>query len=134
MVIVDASVAFKWFAEDESNFEEALQILHDHRLNASLILAPELIIYELTNAWVTKTKITLKQIKANLKKLEQAAIQLENITFARAEKAVEFASKYQISVYDASYVVLAKEKQCDLITADVRLVKQVNLPFVKALE
>ncbi|MBI2039593.1 type II toxin-antitoxin system VapC family toxin [Candidatus Microgenomates bacterium] len=133
MVVIDASVVFKWFAEDESNFEEALQILQDHRLNKSLISAPQLLIYELTNAWVTKTKITLKNIKANLKKLEKAAIQLENVTFTRAEKAIEFASNYHISVYDASYVVLAQEKQCSLITADARLVERINLPFVKLL-
>ncbi|HBL52337.1 MAG TPA: PIN domain nuclease, partial [Candidatus Blackburnbacteria bacterium] len=47
--------------------------------------------------------------------------------------AVEISKKYEVSVYGASYVVLAKEKKCKLYTADAKFVSLVNLPFVKNL-
>lgn len=133
MVVIDASVAFKWFSQDEPDFEKALQILQDHKHNTTKVLAPELLLYELANAWVTKTKMTIKQIKTNLKKLDEASIFFEYVSFMRAKKIATFAEKYKVSVCDASYAVLAREKKCHLVTADAKFVEQVNLPFVKKL-
>ena len=61
---------------------------------------------------------------------EKIKIELdEELTLA----TVTLVRKYHISFYDAAYVALAKSLQCDLITADKKLVKAVNLPFVKLL-
>lgn len=133
MVVVDASVAFKWFSQDESDFEKALKILQDHKHNITKVVAPELLLYELVNAWITKTELSIKQVRANLKKLDETSISFEYVNFARAKKITTFAKKYRISVYDASYAVLAAEKKCKLVTADAKFVDQVKLSFVKNL-
>lgn len=131
MVVVDASVAYKWWDKKEKLSKKA-QVFLKNRLN-NKILVPDLILYELANAWATKTKLSISDAKRNLKDLESINLQIEPITFELIKKAVEFSKKYQVSVYDASYAVLAQGKKCDLVTADTKFVNQVNLPFVKSL-
>lgn len=134
MVVIDASVAYKWFSEEQPDFQAAFKIIEEHKLGRETIIAPELLLYELANAWATKTDLTLQQTTLNLKKLQETSIELLTLDFTLIQKAVVFSKKYRISVYDAIYAVLAKEKRCNLVTADEKFVKKINLPFVKLLE
>lgn len=130
MVVVDTSVAYKWFSpENEELLTEALALLK----NSSTLIAPDLIIYELANSWATKTKLKISQIKLFLKDLEEVEIKIEPVSFELVRKATDFSKKYHVSVYDASYAVLAIEKNCDFVTADSKFVSKVKLPFVKHL-
>lgn len=133
MVVIDTSVAFKWTDENEQFRDQALRILRDHIQNKVKITVPQLFYYELANAWATKTKLTIPIIERNLERLKKAGLETEPPNVDSIAKAVEFSKKYKVSVYDASYAVLAQEKKCDLITADTKFVDQVNLPFVKSL-
>jgi len=54
-------------------------------------------------------------------------------SFSELEQATVYARMKKISVYDASYVVLAQKLGCELITADKRVARAVNEPFVKML-
>lgn len=132
MVIVDTSVVYKWYSLEE-NSDRAREILQNHLNNREVACAPGLILYELSNAWVTKAGLSLKQIKLNLKNFKSTNVKVIDITFAIIDKALNLAKKYQITIYDASYIVLAKQKKCQFITADQKLVSRVNLPFVKLL-
>jgi predicted nucleic acid-binding protein len=50
-------------------------------------------------------------------------------------KAFAIASRARIGVYDCSYVVLAEREECELLTADDRLVRalQATFPFITSL-
>ena len=133
MVIVDASVAYKWWDEKESQSKEAKIILDDHLENKNRILAPTLLLHELANAWATKSKVTASKVKSNILDLESVGLIWEEATFKLINKSAVFSRKYRVSVYDAVYAVLAQDKGCDLITADAKFADQVNLPFVKKL-
>ena len=133
MVIVDASVAYKWWDLKEKQSDLAKKILKNHSSGEQKIVVPDLIICELSNAWVTKSKLSLSKIKANLSDLESLDLEIVDISLNLIEKAVTFARNYKVSVYDAIYAVLAQENKCDLITADEKFVEQVNLPFIKKL-
>lgn len=135
MVIVDTSIAYKWFSTaDEELLPQALVLLKAHLDEKDTVIAPDLLLYELANAWATKTRLSTGQIKTFLKNLEAIRIKIEPITFAAAEKAIRFSQRYHVSVYDASYAVLAQEKKCDYFTADSKFVARINLPFIKHLK
>lgn len=135
MIIIDASVAFKWFSqEDEKDIDKALDILDLHLRDKELIIVPDLIVYELANAWITKSALPLKRCKILLKDLENSHLKTAAISFRLINKVVSFSKKYHVTVYDAVYAVLAKEKKCRLITADEKFVEKINLPFVKLLK
>lgn len=133
MIVVDTSVAFKWFSLEEENRESALQLLDDHLTGKTPIMVPDLFFYELSNAWSTKTSLSHDKIHEYLVILELSKLTITPMTFALLTNAVNLSKKYHVSVYDASYAELAAEKKCNLITADKKFVQQVNLPYVKLL-
>lgn len=133
MVIIDTSVAYKWTDKNEEFRDEALAILQSHINSKVRIIVPDLIFYELANAWATKTKLSSYKISNNLKDLEESNLNVETVRFDLVRKAILFSRKYKVSVYDATYAVLAKEKKCYLITADDKFVEQVGLRFIKKL-
>ena len=134
MVVIDTSVAYKWFStEKEEYLSYALRLLEAHLHKKDTITAPNLIIYELANAWSTKTKLSVEKIKTFLEDFEEIDIEIEPLTFALISKAIDFSKKYHVSVYDASYAVLAREQKCDLFTADSKFVEKMSLPFIKHL-
>jgi len=134
MVVVDTSVVFKWTDKNEDLRDKALLILHNHLKKIERIIIPDLLFYEVANAWVTKSSLTLKATYDNLDDLRDSDLMIESANFDLLQKAISFSKKYNVSVYDATYAVLAQENQCDLITADEKFAKQVKLPFVKTLD
>ncbi len=133
MVVVDTSIIYKWFAEQEEDHPLSLQLLEKYLLGKEEIIIPDLLLYELTNAWCTKTELDLMQITNNLNQFETYELPMVTVSFPLLHEASHFARAHKISVYDAVYAVLAENNGCDLITADRRFVTQVNLPFVKLL-
>lgn len=133
MIIVDTSVAYKWFSKEEDLRAQSIQILQDHFDKKVPILVPDLFYYEISNAWATKVKLPLEHIHEYLGRLHSYQIQIAQITYPFLNNIVKFSKKYKVSVYDATYAVLAEERDCDLITADEKFVRQVDLKYVKLL-
>ena len=133
MVIVDTSVAYKWFNEAETDSNLALELLDSHLRDQNEIIIPDLLLYELANAWSTKGALDAKQIKDNLRLFKKYHLKVISVTFDLIEKAIELSKKNKISVYDASYAVVAQERNCKLVTADNKFVDQINLPFIEKL-
>lgn len=131
--IIDSSVVFKWFSKNEIDRDLALKLLNNHISKKVQLLVPDLIFYELANAWATKSALSAAEVEANLSKLEEANLKVEQIDFKFIKQAVVFSKKYHVSVYDAAYAVLAQEKKCILITADSKFAAKVKLSFVKEL-
>jgi predicted nucleic acid-binding protein len=50
-------------------------------------------------------------------------------------RAIDISSKMRVGVYDCLYVALAERELCELVTADDKLVNnlQTNFPFLIAL-
>ena len=133
MIIIDSSIIFKWFDTSEEFYLQARVLLRQHLSKNYEILIPALLLYEITNAWATKTNLDEKDIKDNLDRLEKYSLKIISTNFEQLKKAAKFSKKYQVSVYDAIFTVIAEEKKCDLITADDKFANKVNLPFVKKL-
>lgn len=132
MVIIDTSVVYKWYSLEE-NSDQAKSLLKKHLNKQETICTPELLLYELTNAWITKTSLNLNQIRRNFKNFKKLNIIFEHLSYEVINKALGLAKKYKITIYDASFIALAKQKKCQFITADEKLIAKVNLPFVKPL-
>lgn len=132
-LIVDSSLAFKWFNIEETNSEQALNLLNSHLTKEIQIYVPDLILYELANAWSTKGTLDASKIKDNLRTFMEYKLIIVPVGLDLIEKAVELSKEFKMTVYDAIYSVLAKEQKCNLITADEKFVKAVNLSFVKLL-
>ena len=134
MIVVDASVAFKWFtSENEVYREKALIILQNHLKNIETIMVPSLIYLEVANALVTKIKSTEKTIKKNLQFLNEADLKIDSFTKTDYINAAILAKKHKTTVYDMLYAVIAKKLNTILITADDKFIEKTKFSFVKLI-
>ena len=118
-IVVDASVALKWFFEEDGS-ERATELL---RLEDELI-APDLICSEVGNA-------TWKRVRNGLISGEEAEAvvgQLLAVPLVLADvrpllgAAMAIAVEHDRSIYDSVYLALALTRGCQLVTADARMV------------
>lgn len=134
MVVVDASIIYKWITEEDTDSDTpALKLLRQFLDDKENVLIPDIVLYELANALSTKTNLTFKEIEQAWNLFERFNLNAINPSLKFIRKSIKFSREYHVSVYDASYAVLALEKNCALFTADNKFVKRINLPFVKLL-
>jgi predicted nucleic acid-binding protein len=92
LVVVDASVAVKWFVSDgEDGVAEADELLGRHIEGEVRLTAPSLLAHEVLN--------------------DQGLM----------IRAAELVAECGLSTFDAAYVALAETLGCELVTADRRL-------------
>jgi predicted nucleic acid-binding protein len=121
-LVVDASVALKWYL-DEPLSEEARGIL----ASDEMLVAPELIVPEVANAaWLRLNKgdISAAQAKMILTELPAAFLALVPET-GLAIRALEIATELEHPVYDAFYLATTERWSAPLVTADSRLLAKV---------
>lgn len=96
----------------------------------NIIAIPDLLLYELANAWATKTSLPITSIRIFLKDLQNINLKVETVGFELLNRAIAVSKKYKISLYDAVYIALAKQNQCQFVTDDQKLTAKVKLPFI----
>ena len=110
-IVIDASVAVKWHIKDESEVEQAIEILLDYNSGKVGFIEPQLFYYETSNAVnvaVQRKRITEdegRDIIKDMLEIEMAVVD----NFELIRNAYSLARKYNISVYDAIYLETAKE-------------------------
>jgi predicted nucleic acid-binding protein len=120
--VIDANTVVKWFVQENLS-REALRVA----AAGAELLAPELILAEIGNAFLKKIRQRELSQEGALVALEAARRSLIlRSSEPLSSPAFEIATTYQRSFYDALYVALALEENCRLITADVRLVNAVR--------
>ncbi len=119
-LVLDASTAVKWFLKEEDT--EKAVALRDAHLNGKLNLtAPDLIIYEIANALNYHPKLSAPDIQAYMRELSNYQLDLVAPSKDFVAHTITTARKYEISIYDASYLGLSDIIGTNLVTADKRL-------------
>ncbi len=116
-LVVDASVAMKWFVEEIST-EHAVRLLE----HEDLFCAPDLIIPEITNiAWkkAVRDEITNVHALEIAKTIQDDALAIYPSILLN-DRALEIALSLNHPVYDCLYVACAEAVGGMLITADRR--------------
>ncbi len=114
-VVLDASVAYRALEKD---------LLDPTLLEASEILAPDLLVSELLNArWKSirtgAAAPTVDQIHSILELVTLLP------TLAYSAEAASLSEELDHPIYDAMYLAIARREQAHLLTADERLRKKL---------
>lgn len=122
-VVVDASVAIKWFIpEDDSEFAIALAASKSH------LLAPDFLLIECANT--TWKKVQRQQVNYHQALVIIQALNKLPLTFSGAynllDAAYELAVEIKQSVYDCLYLALAIANDSYVVTADKRFYNAVS--------
>lgn len=125
MVVVDASVAVKWFKPDEKS-PQADFFMEEHLAGRESIFVPVLFLYEVTNAlWVSK-RLMRSEIESALSLLNRARLTYLAPDEEMLRGSLLVSEELRLSIYDASYVALARRFGCKLVTADQKLFKSAK--------
>ena len=134
--VLDSSVALKWLLP-EPDSDKAIRLREDFQKAVHELLAPDIFPLEVLNS-LTKAERT-KRIGVGIAySLWQSILTDLPALYPHSpllQRAYQIASPARAAVYDCLYVALAERGQCEIITADDRLVRnlQTQFPFVKAL-
>jgi len=126
-LVVDSSVAVKWFAVEPYS-AEARRILDDYQSGLLSFLAPDLINAEVGNI-VWKKQIFHGLDASDAEDILNKFRQLQFDFTPSAELLVEaykLAAAHRRTVYDALYLALNLRENCRFVTADERLVNAVG--------
>ena len=117
-LVIDASVALKWFVDEEGTGQATALLA-----GSELLIAPDLIVAEVSNAaW--------KAVRTGTKLPEQQDHAAARLVFAfdelvplapLARRAVALSRALDHPVYDCFYLALAEARVAKLVTADRRL-------------
>ena len=125
-LVVDSSVAIKWFIP-ENNQAEAMAIVQEWIAGQLECVVPDWFFVEVGNILWKKHRqqsITQYDITQTLQEMDKLPFR---VVASRPlnDAAVSFAIQHDRTVYDALYIVLAKEENCSFVTADDRLANAV---------
>ena len=130
-VVVDASVAVKWFLPEVSSANARMLLDLDYQL-----LAPELLWAELGNVlWKRQRRGELEPRTAMRLLRDFSRLPIEFHAAERwAEAALDLAMRHGVAVYDGLYLALAVGTECRVVTADRRLYEACQSgPFAQAV-
>lgn len=125
--VLDTSVLVKWFSEaSESDMEKALRLRVDHANNKCLIIVPDLLIYELANALRYHGVLSPFEVRESIESLIDLELEIRSLDINILNSALKLAFTYEVTLYDAYFLALAKVTQSPLITADYKFYKKVS--------
>jgi predicted nucleic acid-binding protein len=134
--VLDSSVVFKWLVP-EADTAKAVNLRDDFKNSRVELAAPDILPVETTHALTRAERqgritpeqgsILLKDLLNNLPTLFPYLLLLP--------RAYEISSSMRVGVYDCLYVALAEQESCELVTADDKLIKnlQAGFAFIKSL-
>jgi predicted nucleic acid-binding protein len=123
VIVLDASVAAKLY-RDEAGSDLAHAILHDH---GGKIVAPDIFAIEVASVLVREANILKdrsiefeRKLATFSKMLGSSVIELKRPVPNDIGRAAMMAVELGHPLKDCLYLVLAIDRDCDLVTADVR--------------
>lgn len=117
--VIDTSVVVKWFyGGNEELLHQSDKLLADVTDWRIRVTAPDILVYELSNALLLGKKLSIVETQRHLREFFKLPIEIIPIDTSLIHETVAIAQQNGISIYDASFVALANLTDSLLITAD----------------
>jgi predicted nucleic acid-binding protein len=126
-IVVDTSVLIKWFkTRDEDLLKEARALLDAVETRALEVHVPALLLYEVGNILLLKTRLGLAGLHDVIERLEALPFIVVPPATPLLKRAARLGRELELTFYDASFLALAAELDCPYITADRRLFERTR--------
>jgi predicted nucleic acid-binding protein len=124
-IVVDASVAFKWFVEEQDS-GSARRMAEDYGGGRIDIASVELLPFEVLNALRYAPDTGVEDLKTAALALDKLGLDLRPLRDELSVRCMENALRYGISVYDSAYLSLGEIDDVRVYTADLKLIRKVG--------
>ena len=131
LIVVDASVVVKWFVEEDFS-KDADRIRNDYLNQLIDIAVPSLLRYEVLNALRYSYAFGEDELKEIGKVLDDYQFLTIPLIKEYLDETIRRALKHGITIYDASYIAIGDVRNCEVYTADNKLLNKVGYdPILK---
>jgi len=124
-VVVDSSVAVKWFSQ-ETKSDRALELLDSHTRRTLTLWASYMLYYEVANALRYKSDYDVRRLAKAIGNLLGLHLETSPREAELLVRAGEIAYDCDISVYDSICVALAESRETTCLTADESQYKKLR--------
>ncbi len=134
-IVVDTSVLVKWIkTKDEQLLEEARRLLGQVEAKPIDVHVPALLLYEVGNILLLKTDLDTTGLDQTIEDLEALPFIVAPPATPLLKRAMRVGKQFNLTFYDASFLALAVELDCPLITADGPFYERArSLPRIRHL-
>lgn len=126
MIVLDASVALKWFAREEPLAGDALNVLEQVERAPQEFLIPDIFMTECLAVLCRMGGATAQKVQETLTLLESLGMSRIPVGHEVLQLAARYALEWKISGCDAIYVALASLSDAIWLTADERAARRVG--------
>ena len=125
ILILDASVAVKWYVEEELR-EQALALRHNYYEGRLLLISQPLLLYEVANVLRYHPALSSEDVMTAINSLLSMQFDLISLGKSEVEASVRIAFDENLSMYDATYLALADITGTQIVTADESFYKKLS--------
>lgn len=128
--VLDASVALRWVLRDPLQ-PKALQMRSDYQNKVHQLLSPDIFIAEVAGA------LTKSERQRTIRTGQAARLYVKVMStpptlhpfFPLVSRAIALSSQTRSALLDCLYVALAEREGCELVTADDKLIRNLQARF-----
>src|SRR5437879_2849616 len=133
--VFDASVALKCVLPEKDS-PKAVRLRNDYRKNIHELIAPDIFPAEVAHALTRAERKKIIQPPQGTKRFLAVMRFPPDLHpyLSLLPKAFALSSALRVGVYDCLYVALAEQEGCELVTADDKLVKNLQPHFCFILD
>ena len=138
-IVIDSGVAAKWFLDDETDADIALDLLQAMLANDIELHAPRLFLHEVASVLSKvcrrsqlrseQTRLTKSRAIQALEQVARMPVKLTEPTQNESSKALDLSIDYSKSYYDSTYIRLACKLNTVWCTADEKILKHTPPGF-----
>jgi len=125
VLVVDASVAIKWYVEEEYR-EQALNLRRDYYDEKVALASQPLLFYEVAMALRYHVALSSNDVVNSINSLLDMQLDLSAPMREVMDAAVNLAFEEGVTIYDAVYLALAELLGSKVITADEKLSEKLG--------
>jgi predicted nucleic acid-binding protein len=131
-IVLDASVAVKWFnTKNENHVEQALAIQKKKMSGEIRIIVPDIFFLEVLNAFITKSRFNIEDISIVREVLFKMDLEVKYPDDSLLSDSAEIALAEGLTIYDSLYIAVAKSSDAYLYTEDKKILSyQKRYPFI----
>ncbi|MHB8051204.1 MAG: type II toxin-antitoxin system VapC family toxin [Coriobacteriia bacterium] len=116
-VVIDTSVAFKWFDTTESGADIAARLLDAHGRDEVALIAPAHLPLEILNIPTSRHE-PVSRMEEIIDSLAEADLLIAPVDDTLLIAAIRIAEAERLALYDAVFIALAAALDAELVTAD----------------
>jgi predicted nucleic acid-binding protein len=135
-VVIDSSAAFKWVVAEKDS-DKAIQLREEYRNGIHELVSPDIFAAEIANALLVaerRGRINPGEFSLLLADMLTTTPHLE-ATIPLLPLVEPIVNSFRVSIYDALYVALAQQEQCEMVTDDMKLINSLkkHYPFIRSV-